>query len=96
MTKKEAFQWLTEGTKTIDIRKGNLRHGGTAIYQSGPCTLRLKIVKTQTGYLREIVRKDNFLQVIPSAHDLGDAIVYLLRLYDGYNDVFTAYYVEPL
>jgi hypothetical protein len=95
-TKKEVFQWLIEGKKTIDIRKGNPHRGDTAVFQAGPKNLRMKIVRTQTGSLGEVVRQDNFGRIIPSAHDLGDAFVYVRGLYGGYDGVFTAYYVEPL
>ncbi len=96
MTKKEVFQWLKQGKKTIDIRKGKPRRGAIAVFQSGPHAVRFKIVGAQTGSLAEVVRQDNFLRVIPSADDLGDAFVYLRRLYAGYDGVFTAYYIEPL
>jgi hypothetical protein len=94
-TKKEVFPWLLNGKKTIDIRKGNLRRGDTAVFQSGAHILRLKILKNRSGQLTEIVRTDNFGQVIPWAKNLGEATAYLRELYPGYAGVFTAYYVEP-
>ena len=42
----------------------------------------------------DIVRSDNYRLVIPSAKDVGDAIVYLRKLYGVYDGVFTAYYVS--
>ena len=92
--KKEVFLWLKEGKKTIDVRKGAPRQGDSAIFQSGPFSLTRKILKIETGQLSEVVRGDNFQQVIPSAASLDDAIVYLNRLYSDYNGVFTAYYLS--
>jgi hypothetical protein len=92
--KKEVFIWLKEGKKTIDVRKGSPRPGDVAIFQSGPFSLTRKILKTETGALGEVVRKDNFRQVIPSAAVLGDAIAYLRGLYCDYDGVFTAYYLS--
>jgi len=96
LAKKEVFVWLERGQKTIDIRKGNPKPGEIAVFQSGPRTLRLKILKTETGCLSEILRLDNFKAVIPSAVMLGDAVDYLQGIYGEVNGVFTAYYVEAL
>jgi ASC-1-like (ASCH) protein len=96
LTKKEVFEWLKIGKKTIDIRKGTPQRGNIAVFQSGPHTLRLKIVKKETGRLTDIVQLDNYQLVIPSAEGMGDAIVYLRRLYAAYDGFFTAYYIAPL
>jgi ASC-1-like (ASCH) protein len=92
-TKKEVFEWLSEGKKTIDIRKGNPHRGETAVFEAGPHVLRLKIGRKESGRLTELVRSDNYRQVIPSAETLEDAIDYMRRLYGDYDGVFTAYYV---
>ena len=56
----------------------------------------MRIIKRETGRLREVVRSDNYRLVIPSAVALDDALAYLRGLYVGYDGVFTAYYVVPL
>ena len=91
--KKEVFQWLLQGQKTIDIRKGNPKLGEIAVFQSGSSILRLKIVKTECGQLTDILRLDNFEAVVPSAAVLEDAIGYLREIYGVNDGVFTAYYV---
>ena len=96
LAKKEVLVWLERGQKTIDIRKGDLKPGEIAVFRSGPRTLRLKIVKTESGSLSDILRLDNFKAVIPIAGEVGDAIDYLRRIYGNYDGVFTAYYVKPL
>ena len=96
LAKKEVFVWLERGQKTIDIRKGDPKPGKIAVFQSGPRTLRLKIVKTESGSLSDILRLDNFKAVVPSAGEFDDAVDYLRRIYGVYDGVFTAYHVEPL
>ncbi len=96
LTKKEVFEWLKQGQKTIDIRKGNPHRGEFAVFLSGSSSLRLKIVKKESGRLTDIVRSDNYGLVIPSAEGVGDAIVYLRKPYGVYDGVFTAYYVSAL
>lgn len=91
-TKKEMFEWLKIGKKTIDIRKGSPHRGEVAVFQSGPNVLRLKIVKKEMGTLTEVMRSDNYRLVLPSAMTLDDAVADLRRLYGGYDGVFTAYY----
>jgi ASC-1-like (ASCH) protein len=95
-TKKEAFEWLKTGKKTIDIRKGNPRLGEVAVYLSGRKVLRMKIIKTETGRLFEVVRSDNYRLVISSAVTIEEAVAYLRDLYGGYDGVFTAYHIVPL
>ena len=94
-TKKEAFEWLTSSKKTIDVRKGNPHRGEVAVYLSGRKVLRMRIIKMETGRLGEVVRSDNYRLVIPSAMVIDDALAYLRGLYDGYDGVFTAYYIVP-
>ena len=96
IAKKEVFEWLSQGQKTIDVRKGNPMPGEIAVFQSGPRVLRLKIVKTESGRLSDILRLDNYVAVIPSAVGLSDAVDYLRRIYGVSDGVFTAYYVASL
>jgi ASC-1-like (ASCH) protein len=95
-TKKEAFEWLKTGEKTIDVRKGDPSRGEIAVYLSGRKVLRMKITKREIGRLEEVVRSDNYRLVIPSAVTVEGAVAYLRQLYDGYDGVFTAYYVVRL
>ena len=62
---------------------------------SGRKVLRMRIIKRETGRLGEVVRSDNYRLVIPSAVVIDDALAYLRGLYDGYDGVFTAYYIVP-
>jgi ASC-1-like (ASCH) protein len=93
LAKKEVFKWLEQGQKTIDIRRGNPRSGEKIIFISGPHRLELKVVQIQSGRLSEVVRQDNFSQVIPSATRLEDAFAYLRGIFGCYDGVFTAYTV---
>jgi ASC-1-like (ASCH) protein len=95
-TKKEAFEWLKTGKKTIDIRKGEPLRGEIAVYLSGRSILRMKITKRETGRIEEVVRLDNFRFVIPSAVTVEEAVSYLRQLYCSYDGVFAAYHVAPL
>jgi ASC-1-like (ASCH) protein len=93
-TRKEVFEWLKTGKKTIDIRKGKPHKGQIAVFQVGPKILRMKITKKETGSLTQVMQSDNFRLVVPSATVIGDAVAYLHVLYGTYDGVFTAYYLE--
>ncbi|HMK94401.1 MAG TPA: hypothetical protein VK536_03270 [Candidatus Limnocylindrales bacterium] len=95
-TKKEAFEWLKTNEKTIDVRRGKPSHGEIAVYMSGRKVLRMKITKKEAGRLEEVVRSDNYRLIIPTAETVEGAVAYLRKLYDGFDGVFTAYYVVPL
>ena len=95
-TKKEAFEWLTSSKKTIDVRKGNPHRGEFAVSLSGRKVLRMRIIKRETGRLNQVVQPDNYRLIIPSAVVIDDALAYLRKLYEGYDGVFTAYYIVSL
>jgi len=95
-TKKEAFEWLTSGKKTIDVRKGEPHCGEVAVYLSGRKVLRMRVIEKESGWLEEVLRSDNYQLVIPTALTVDEALSYLRKLYKGYEGVFTAYHVEPL
>jgi hypothetical protein len=94
-TKKEIFEWLKQGKKIIDVRKGKPYRGEFAYFQSGQQMLRLRIIKRETGRLTDLVHGGNYWLVIPSAKTLEDAVVYLQMLYGNCDGFFTAYYVKP-
>ena len=96
LAKKEVFAWLSQGQKTIDVRKGTPKPGAIAVFQSGSHALRFRVVKTECGQLSDILRSDNFREVIPSAVELGDAIGYLRGIYGACDGVFTAYHLAPV
>ncbi len=87
---------IMEGKKTIEIRKGNAFPGKIAVFLSGRNYLRLSIRKTETGLLSEVIRQDNFRQIIPTAEKLQDALNYLRNLYTTDKGLFTAYYVGQI
>ncbi len=93
--RKEVFQWLKSGQKTIDVRKGPPLNGCDAVFQCGRFVLRLRIVGKESGWLGDVVRLDNYKRVIPSAGSLEEAIAYFYGLYGDCEGVFTAYHVEP-
>jgi len=94
MVKKEVFEWVKSGKKTVEVRRGNARKGEEAVFQCGAHILRLQITKKETGRLDEIVRQDNFKAIIPTANSLDETIRYIQSLYGTTEGVFSAYYLK--
>jgi len=40
MVKKEVFEWIRTGQKTIELRRGKAKKGDVAVFQSGRNILR--------------------------------------------------------
>jgi ASC-1-like (ASCH) protein len=95
-TKREVFNWIKSGQKTIDIRKGEAWKGETAVIQCGLDILRMIIIKKETGNLSEIITEDNYKAIIPTANSLEEAIKYLQKLYGNLEGIFSAYYLQPI
>lgn len=90
------MEWLKQGLKTIDVRKGKPREGDRVLFVSGPQRLEMRIVGRQSGSLSELIREDNFKLVVPSAQSVEEAWAYLGRFYEDCEGEFTAYFVEPV
>ncbi len=92
--KREVYDWIKNGQKTIDIRKGKPRKGSFVKILCGRNPiLKFEIVKRETGKLSELIRQDNFKSVIPTALSMQDSQNYLERIYGKHEGVFSAYYL---
>ncbi len=93
-SKKEILPWIKNGSKTIEIRRGNPKKGETAFFSSGPNKFSLSIIKRETGRITDLIRPDNYTSIIPIAKTLEDAIRYVQNLYGTDKGIFTAYYLS--
>lgn len=93
LAKKEVYEWLKTGQKTIDIRRGKPRQGERVLFVSGPHRLEMQIVDRRSGALLDLICLDNFRQVVPCAGSVDEAVDYLRRIYGDVDGFFTAYFV---
>jgi len=91
MVKKEVFEWIKAGKKTIEIRKGNAKSGEQAIFQCGRNILRGKIISKDEGNLSTLLHNLSFKEIIPTANSIEEATTYLKKLYRTTDGTFTAY-----
>jgi ASC-1-like (ASCH) protein len=94
LAKKEVFEWLKSGQKTVDIRKGKPRQGDRVLFVSGPHKLEMRVIARQSGALGDLIRADNFKKIIPSAGSVDEAVAYLRGIYGDVDGVFTAYFIS--
>jgi ASC-1-like (ASCH) protein len=94
IVKKEVFEWISTGQKTIEPVRGKAKHDDDAVFQCGGNILRGDIFKRGEGSLTDVLRLDNYRNIIPSAQSLEEAITYLKRLYGTTEGAFTAYYFK--
>ena len=56
--------------------------GDVAVFQCGRNISRRKIIKREEGNLTDVLRKDNYKNIIPSANTLEKATNYVRKLYE--------------
>jgi len=91
MVKKEVFEWIKTGKKTIELRKGKAKSGDQAVFQCGRNILRAKIIRKDEGNLQTLLQSLNFKQIIPTANSAEEAKAYVKKLYGTTDGTFTAY-----
>jgi len=91
MVKKDVFEWIKTGKKTIELRKGKAKFGDQAVFQCGRNILRGKIVRRDEGSLPALLPSLNFKEIIPTARNLEEARAYIEKLYGTTDGTFTAY-----
>jgi hypothetical protein len=53
----------------------------------------MRVIGRQSGTLGDLIRSDNFIQIIPSAGSVDEVLGYLRRIYGDVDGIFTAYFV---
>jgi len=91
MVKKEVFEWIKTGKKTIELRKGKAKSGDQAVFQSGRNILRGKIAKRDEGNLQTLLQKLDFKQIIPATDSVEEAKAYIQKLYGTTDGTFMVY-----
>jgi ASC-1-like (ASCH) protein len=91
MVKKEVFEWIQTGKKTIELRKGKAKSGDQVVFQCGRNILRGKIISKNEGNLSTLLHNLDFKEIIPTANSVEEATVYIKKLYGAADGTFTAY-----
>ena len=91
MVKREVFEWIRRGLKTVELRKGRLKAGDEAVFQCDRDIVRAKIIGKQERSLQLLLQSFPLDQIIPTARSVEEAEAYIRGLYGTTDGTFTAY-----
>ncbi len=82
LTKKQVFEWIRSGEKTIELRSGKCLNGDKIAFLNGQrqC-VKGKILRKQEGKLEDVLNADTFKQIVPTAKSLDEARAFVKEIY---------------
>lgn len=92
LTKKQVYDWIKTGDKTIELRSGKSLNGESITFLNGRRqTAKGRILRKREGKLDEVLNLDTYRQIIPVAKNLDEAVAFVKQLYPSTDGIFTAY-----
>jgi ASC-1-like (ASCH) protein len=92
LTKKQVYDWIRAGEKTIELRSGKSLNGENITFISGRRqTVKARILKKQEGKLPEVLNVETYMKIVPTARSLEEAVAFVKQIYDSTDGVFTTY-----
>ena len=91
MVRREVFEWVQHGLKTVELRKGKAKAGEQAVFQCGRDIVRARITEKREGSLPSLLRSFPCDQIIPTARSVEEAEAYIRGLYGATGGTFAAY-----
>ena len=91
-TKKQVYEWVKTGEKTIELRKGKTQNGNYIAFLNGhrQC-VKGRILRKREGKLDEVLNEATYRKIIPTAKTLDEAVEFIRQLYQSTEGTFTAY-----
>ena len=91
-TKKQVYDWVKTGEKTIELRKGKTQNGSCIAFLNGrkQC-VKGRILRKREGKLDEVLNEATYRKIIPTAKTLDEAVAFIKQLYQSTDGIFTAY-----
>jgi len=91
-TKKQVYQWIKRGEKTIELRSGKSLNGDNITFLSGRGqTIKARILRRQEGKLEDLLNAATFRKIVPSAKSLDEALTFVREIYPLADGMFTTY-----
>ena len=91
-TKKQVYDWVKTGEKTIELRKGKPHNGKCITFLNcrRQCVKGI-ILRKREVKLNDVLNETNYWRIIPTAKTLDDAVEFIKQLYQSIEGTFTAY-----
>jgi ASC-1-like (ASCH) protein len=92
LTKKQVFEWIRTGEKTIELRSGKCLNGDKIAFLNGQrqC-VKGRILRKREGRFEDVLNADTFRKIVPTAKSLDEARAFVKQIYPLVNGTFTAY-----
>ena len=92
LTKKQVYDWVKTGEKTIELRKGKPQNGDHIAFLNGQrqC-VKGRILRKREGKLDEVLNAATYRKIIPTAKTLNEAVEFIRQIYQSTEGTFTAY-----
>ncbi len=92
LTKKQVFEWIKTGEKTIELRSGKSLNGDRIVFLNGQrqC-VKGRILRKQEGRLADVLNVDTYRKIVPTARSLDEALAFVKHIYPLTNGTFTTY-----
>ena len=90
--KKQVYDWVRTGQKTIELRKGKTQNGSCITFLNGRSQcVKGRILRKLEGKLDEVLNETTYRKIIPNAKTLDEAVEFIRQLYKSTEGTFTAY-----
>jgi ASC-1-like (ASCH) protein len=92
LTKKQVYEWIRTGEKTIELRKGRPLNGDCIVFLNGQkqC-VKGRILRRQEGALHEVLHAGTYRRIVPTAKNVDEALAFVRQIYPLTDGTFTAY-----
>jgi ASC-1-like (ASCH) protein len=92
LTKKQVFEWIKTGEKTIELRRGRSQNGDSIAFLNGQReSVKGRILRRREGRLEDVLNAATFRKIIPTAKNLDEAVAFVKHIYKSTDGTFTTY-----
>jgi ASC-1-like (ASCH) protein len=91
-TKKQVFEWIKTGEKSIELRRGKSQNGNSIAFLNGQGQfVKGRILRKREGKLEEVLNAATYRRIVPAAKSLDEAVAFIKQIYHSTDGTFTAY-----
>jgi ASC-1-like (ASCH) protein len=92
LTKKQVFEWIKTGEKTIELRRGRSQNGDSIAFLNGQReSVKGRILRRREGKLEDVLNAATFRKIIPTAKSVDEAVAFVKQIYKSTDGTFTTY-----
>jgi ASC-1-like (ASCH) protein len=90
--KKQVYEWIRSGEKTIELRSGKSVNGDSITFLNGRGqTVKARILRKQEGRLEDVLNAVTYRKIVPIAKSLDEALAFVKEIYPLADGTFTTY-----